>query len=187
MDSFIEYISQPWHWGVSGVAIGALVFLMTYLGRKFGISGFYEAMCSAGGAGRVTDFFKRNLSDETWRLFFIVGAIVGGYIAANYLQSPEAVDISSSTINHLKEWGIGYPEGHGFLPDFFNLQNPKAIGLALIGGILVGFGARYGKGCTSGHAITGLSHLKIQSLVTVIGFFIGGLIMTWLIMPLIFG
>ncbi|MEZ4951072.1 MAG: YeeE/YedE thiosulfate transporter family protein, partial [Saprospiraceae bacterium] len=59
--------------------------------------------------------------------------------------------------------------------------------LAIIGGFFVGFGARYGDGCTSGHAISGLSHLQLPSLITVIGFFIGGLTMTWFIMPLIFG
>ena len=187
MSSFIEYISQPWHWAVSGAAISFMVFSLTYLGKKFGISGFYEAMCSAAGAGKFIDFFKRDISLETWRLFFIIGGILGGYIASTYLMSPDPVAISQATINHLSEWGIGSAEGHGFLPDLFNMESPKAIFIALGGGVLIGFGTRYGRGCTSGHAITGLSHLKLQSLITVIGFFIGGLIMTWLIMPLIFG
>ncbi|MHB1148759.1 MAG: YeeE/YedE family protein, partial [Lutibacter sp.] len=51
---------------------------------------------------------------------------------------------------------------------------------------LVGFGARWAGGCTSGHAIVGLSNLELASLIAVIGFFIGGLMMTWLILPLIF-
>jgi uncharacterized membrane protein YedE/YeeE len=50
----------------------------------------------------------------------------------------------------------------------------------------VGFGTRYAGGCTSGHAISGLSDLQIPSLVAVIGFFTGGLIMTHLLYPLIF-
>ncbi|MGA9651697.1 YeeE/YedE family protein, partial [Pedobacter sp.] len=50
----------------------------------------------------------------------------------------------------------------------------------------VGFGSRYAGGCTSGHAISGLSNLQVPSLIAVIGFFIGGLIMTFLIMPFIF-
>ena len=187
--SLIEFISQPWPWYVSGALIALNVFIMTFLGKKFGISGYYEAMCSYAGAGKVTDFFKREFN-ETWRLFFIVGGILGGFIAANYLQSPDAIAISESTINHLKDWNIDYfsaSSNNGYLPtDIFNFSF-KGITLALISGILIGFGTRYGKGCTSGHAITGLSHLKIESLVTVIGFFIGGLLMTWVIMPLIFG
>jgi uncharacterized membrane protein YedE/YeeE len=54
----------------------------------------------------------------------------------------------------------------------------------LFGGFLVGFGARWAGGCTSGHAISGLSNLQLPSLIAVIGFFIGGLIMSWLILPL---
>jgi YeeE/YedE family (DUF395). len=48
---------------------------------------------------------------------------------------------------------------------------------------LVGFGTRYAGGCTSGHAISGLSNLQLASLIAVIGFFIGGLLMTYLILP----
>jgi len=52
---------------------------------------------------------------------------------------------------------------------------------------MVGFGARYAGGCTSGHAISGLSNLQLPSLIAVIGFFIGGLVMVHLLYPLIFG
>ncbi|MDP4833547.1 MAG: YeeE/YedE family protein, partial [Schleiferiaceae bacterium] len=55
-----------------------------------------------------------------------------------------------------------------------------------VAGLLVGFGTRYAGGCTSGHAISGLSDLQIPSLIAVIGFFTGGLIMTHLLYPLIF-
>ena len=54
------------------------------------------------------------------------------------------------------------------------------------GGLMVGFGARYAGGCTSGHAISGLSALQLPSLIAVIGFFAGGLFMTHVIFPLIF-
>jgi len=52
--------------------------------------------------------------------------------------------------------------------------------------LMVGFGTRYAGGCTSGHAISGLSDLQLPSLIAVMGFFIGGLIMTFFILPLIF-
>jgi len=54
------------------------------------------------------------------------------------------------------------------------------------GGFLVGFGARYAGGCTSGHAISGLSALQFPSLIAVIGFFLGGLLMTWVVFPMMF-
>lgn len=56
----------------------------------------------------------------------------------------------------------------------------------IVGGFLVGFGSRYAGGCTSGHAIMGLSDLQLPSLIAVVGFFIGGLLMTHVIMPFIF-
>ena len=184
----LDWISQPWHWSVSGVAIAAILFLMTWMGRSFGVSTAFRNFCTMAGAGKKHAFFDINLKDEDWRMAFVLGGILGGFIGAHFLTSPEAVAISSSTITHLQEdFGMSYPQGRGFLPtELFNFTNPKGIILTIIGGFLVGFGARYGRGCTSGHAITGLSHLQLPSLITVIGFFIGGLLMTWVIMPLIF-
>ena len=80
--------------------------------------------------------------------------------------------------------------GSAYLPnEFFTIEqltNPKALALLIIGGFLVGFGARYAGGCTSGHAISGLSNLQWPSLIAVFGFFAGGLTMVYLIFPLIF-
>jgi len=184
----MEYLSQPWHWSISGVAIAGILFLMTWMGRSFGVSTAFRNFCTIAGAGKKHPFFDINLKDEDWRMAFVLGAVLGGFVGAHLLTSPEAVAISSDTIAHLKEnFGMSYPQGGGFLPtEVFNFTNPKGIILTIIGGFFVGFGARYGRGCTSGHAITGLSHLQLPSLLTVIGFFIGGLIMTWWIMPLIF-
>ena len=67
--------------------------------------------------------------------------------------------------------------------ELFNFGNIKGVILAIIGGFLVGFGARYGDGCTSGHAISGLAHLQLPSLITVIGFMAGGFLMTNVIFP----
>jgi len=53
------------------------------------------------------------------------------------------------------------------------------------GGFLVGFGTRYAGGCTSGHAITGLSMLQWPSLVATVCFMVGGLAMANLILPFI--
>lgn len=185
----IELISQPWHWSVSGVAIASILFLLTWMGRTFGVSTTFKSMCQVAGVGKNFDYFKNfDFNHESWRLVFILGAITGGFISVKFLQSPDAIDISASTLAHLKEWGWDYPQGRGFLPtEIFNFSNPKGIILTIIGGFLIGFGTRYGDGCTSGHAITGLAHLQLPSLIAVVGFFIGGLIMTWGILPLIFG
>ena len=186
--SLIDWLSQPWHWAFSGAAISLVLFLMTWMGRSFGVSSAFKVFCNIAGAGKKYAFFNFELRDEYWRLTFIAGAVVGGFLASTFLASPQAVDLAQPTIEHLAAWDISYPQGNGFLPtEQFNLTNPKGILLSVIGGFLIGFGARYGKGCTSGHAITGLSHMQLPSLITVIGFFIGGLLMTWGIMPFIFG
>ena len=64
--------------------------------------------------------------------------------------------------------------------NMFSLKNMLFL---IVGGFMVGFGTRYAGGCTSGHAISGLSNLQLPSLIAVVGFFIGGLLMTWLILP----
>jgi len=143
-------------------------------------------------AGKNVDYFRLDWKNETWRLYLVAGTMCGGAFAFYFLSSQNAVAISQSTIDHLATWGIAYPasdeHGKGFIPTtVFNFTSIKGIVLALVGGFLIGFGSRYGEGCTSGHAISGLSHLRLPSLITVIGFFIGGLLMTHLIMPLIFG
>ncbi|NBC08972.1 MAG: YeeE/YedE family protein [Bacteroidetes bacterium] len=190
--SFWEFISQPWHWAVSGAAIALVLALMTWMGRSFGVSTTFKAFCSAAGGNKVSDFFKMDLKDELWRIAFVVGGMIGGYIATNFLSSPDPVAISQSTVEHLSSIGIAYPEsdakGIGFVPtSLLNYESLKGILLAVGGGFLVGFGARYGDGCTSGHAISGLSHMQLPSLITVIGFFIGGLLMTHFIFPFLVG
>ena len=184
---WITALSQPWHWSISALAIMLVLFLLTFMGRKFGVSTTFEGICTLAGAGKKDDYFKVNIKDHYWRFAFVLGAAGGGFLAANYLASPEAVAISTQTLDHLsQDWSLPYPEGNGFLPEsLYNFTNIKGVILAIIGGFLVGFGARYGRGCTSGHAITGLAHFQLPSLITVIGFFIGGLLMTWVIMPLI--
>lgn len=186
--SFIEWISQPWHWAVSGAAIALVLFLLNWMGRGFGVSSTFRTMCAMAGAGKKVPFFQMDVKNDMWRMMFVLGAVIGGFIAGNFLRSPEAVAISQSTVDYLATIGIGYPtsdaKGLGYLPnELFSLTNIKGLLMAIAGGFLVGFGARYAGGCTSGHAITGLSHLQLPSLITVIGFFIGGILMTWFIFP----
>ena len=61
----------------------------------------------------------------------------------------------------------------------------KGVVILVGGGFLVGFGSAYAGGCTSGHAIMGLADFQLPSLVSVIGFFVGGLATTYLFLPLV--
>ncbi len=185
MQEFINYISQPWPWYISGPLIALTMFILLFAGKQFGMSSNLRTVCSIGGAGKVSDFFKFDWKAQRWNLVVVLGAIIGGYIGAKFL--PAKVNIQESAVEQLAEYDI---KVNGYMPEslFGNevFSNPYFLILLLVGGFLVGFGARYAGGCTSGHAISGLSNLQLPSLIAVIGFFIGGLVMVHLFFPLIF-
>ncbi len=187
----IEFISQAWHWSISGVMIVLVMLILLWLGGEFGVSANLRTICAMGGAGKKHAFFAYDWQNQIWNLVFIGGAVIGGFIASTYLASPEPVQISSATQAYLASVGIATPqtieEGTAFVPMkiFASSQAFSFVNLIILilGGILIGFGARWAGGCTSGHAISGLSNLQLPSLIAVIGFFIGGLLMTWVILP----
>jgi hypothetical protein len=185
----MDFILQPWPWYVAGPLISLVMFLLFYFGERFGVSSNLETFCSVLGAGKFTDYFKIDWKQNKWNLMFVAGAIIGGFIASNWLTNSEAVAINSNTIRDLAAIGIANA-GSTYLPDeIFSIETMftiKGFLVLLIAGLMVGFGARWAGGCTSGHAIVGLSNLEVPSLISVIGFFIGGLVMTWFILPLIF-
>ena len=187
--SIIDFLSQPWHWSISGIMIVVVMFLLMYLGQRFGISTSFQAMCSAAGAGKSCSYFDYNWKSQAWLLWFVVGSIVGGGIASSFIADPNVLDLSSSTVADLSALGIAAPSGDLYPTDLFSIHSimtPAGFILFVLGGFLIGFGTRYAGGCTSGHAISGLSDLQLPSLVAVVGFFIGGLLMTHLLFPIIF-
>ena len=185
----MEYILNPWPWYISGPLIALVMALLLYFGKTFGMSSNLRTMCAIGGAGQFVDFFKFNWKAQVWNLIIVLGAIIGGFIATHYLSNDSVTNLNPETITELQQMGFK-DAGATLVPnEMFNLEaisSIKGLLLLIIGGLLVGFGTRYAGGCTSGHAITGLSSLQKPSLIAVIGFFIGGLIMTNLILPLIF-
>lgn len=182
----MEFLSQTWHWSISGFLIGIVMLLLIYFGKTFGMSSNLRSLCAMTGIGRKVSFFDWDWKSQRWNLVVTLGAMIGGFIAVNYLHDSSNVSINPSTISQLNELGIDAPNGK-LVPDaLFENTSPKAILLLISGGLLIGFGSRYAGGCTSGHAISGLSNLQLPSLKAVIGFFIGGLIMAHFLLPLIF-
>lgn len=184
----MEFILQPWSWWFSGAMIAAIMFFLLFFGQSFGFSSNLRTICAAAGLGESAKFFDFNWRSQIWNLVFLVGAVLGGFIARQYLSTGAPVQISEATINDLSKLGISAPKP--LQPDeLFGLDavlSLKGFLLLAFGGLMVGFGSRYAGGCTSGHAISGLSDLQIPSLIAVMGFFIGGLFMTYLFLPLIF-
>ena len=180
---------QTWPWYVSGFLIGMIMLCLIYFGKSFGMSSNLRSMCSIMGAGKHTAFFDFDWKSQRWNLVVVLGAMLGGFVAVHFMSDPSNVSINPKTVEQLAQLGIDAPEGKLvpnalFGPAIF--QSPKNILILLIGGVLIGFGTRYAGGCTSGHAISGLSNLQIPSFKAVIGFFIGGLIMAYFLIPLIF-
>lgn len=88
----------------------------------------------AGISGILGGALAMSGGDKVWRLAFIAGLIVAPIVIGLF----------------------GYP-----LPE---PQMPASWLLIVAGGVLVGFGARYGGGCTSGHGVCGIARLSARSI-----------------------
>lgn len=184
----MEWIFNPWPWYIGGPMIALIMFLLLYFGKNFGISSNLRTFCTICGAGKSNEFFNFDWKTQQWNLMVSAGAIIGGALAVHFLSTDSSVAIHPDTITKLQDLNIN-SAGVSYLPEeLFSMQalmQPKVLLILSIGGFLVGFGARYAGGCTSGHAISGLSNLQLVSLYAVIGFFIGGLFMNHLLLPYI--
>ena len=183
----LEWIKQPWPWYVAGPLIGLTVPALLILGNKtFGISSSLRHVCASCLPANIP-FFKYDWKKEIWNLFFVAGVLLGGIIAAQLLSNSEPVLVNAKLSQELATYGI--TNYQGMVPvDLFSwpqLLTARGLVRMVVGGFMVGFGTRYAGGCTSGHAIMGLSNLQWPSLVATCCFMAGGFIMTNLILPYI--
>ena len=183
-----DILTEPWPWYIAGPIIGLTVPLLFIIGNKqFGISSSLRHTCAACAPGDI-EFFKYDWKSKgMWNFFFVAGIILGGVLAGAIFRNPEPVQISQQTAADLEALGVS--SFSNFHPtDLFswdNLFTAQGLIMMVLGGFFVGFGARYGGGCTSGHGISGLSDLQPASLITVISFFIGGFFITYIVLPYI--
>lgn len=183
----IEFLKQPWPWYVAGPLIGLTVPALLILGNKsFGISSSLRHICAACIPANIP-FFKYDWKKEIWNLVFVLGILLGGAIAINLLANPNPIQIHPKLALELSQYGITnfnnlVPQDVMSWPALFSI---RGFIMMVVGGFLVGFGTRYAGGCTSGHAIMGLSNLQWPSLVATVCFMIGGFVMANLILPFI--
>jgi len=182
----MEIIKQHWPWWISGPLIGLTVPTLLILGNKaFGLSSSLRHICAACFPGDI-DFFKYNWKREAWNLFFATGILIGAFIAWNWLSYHD-IALNNKLISELRTYGIS--DYNQVVPseiiNWKELLTLKGFIMIVGGGFLVGFGTRYGEGCTSGHAITGLSNLQWPSLVATCSFMAGGFFVANIIVPLI--
>jgi len=119
---------------LGGALIGVAVSLMLLLnGRVTGISGIM-------GGG-----LSSKPGDRSWRWFFVLGLLTGGFIL------------------------------RAFRPELILQATLPSSTQAILAGVLVGFGTLLGNGCTSGHGVCGLSRFSLRSLVATVTFILAGM------------
>ena len=165
MHGLLESIRGPWPWWVAGLAVGAAVPLLLLLAnRHFGVSSSMRHLCAACLPSKP-GYFRYDWRRDSWNLFLVAGVLLGGWIAQRFLEPTPAPAMPLELFS------------------FEALATPRGLLMLVGGGFLVGFGARWANGCTSGHAIMGLSLRRPASLVAVIGFFAGGMSVAWFVLP----
>ncbi len=185
----LDVLRSPWPWYVAGPLIGLIVpFIYWYGGRKWGVSSNLQHLCAAFVPSGIAYFQYDWRKKGAWHLSMAVGMVMGGFLGWRVLTPPEHV-VAITDRARADLMALGITDFQGLAPrELFSWDGlttvPGAL-LILVGGFLVGFGARYANGCTSGHAISGLASMQLSSLVAVIGFFIGGLISVHFLLPVI--
>jgi uncharacterized membrane protein YedE/YeeE len=182
----MRWLTSPWPWYVAGPLIGLAVPLLLLLGNKpFGISSSLRHMCAAVAPCGLPYFQYDWRREGFWNLLFVCGVLLGGFLGGRVFVNPDPVAISPDAREALG--ALGVTDLHGLAPrELFHwgaLGTAEGFVLLVFGGFAVGFGTAYAGGCTSGHAITGLADRQPASLVAVLGFFAGGLLATWVILP----
>jgi len=184
----LDIIKQPWHWTIAGLLIGLTVPTLLLIGnKKFGVSSSLRHICAMCIPANIP-FFKYEWRKEIWNILFVIGVLLGGIIASQFLTNPNDVVVAESTKISLAQFGI--TDFSKMMPtQIFSLANIftlKGFFFFVVGGFLVGFGTRYAGGCTSGHAIMGISNLQMPSVIATCCFMIGGFFSANIILPLIF-
>jgi hypothetical protein len=161
----MSLLTEPWPWYVAGPAIGLFVPALLLIGNKqFGVSGSFRHLCAACVPGRVAFFRYDWKRSGAWSLAFLAGIIAGGWLAGTLGGAHAASMVPAD----LFAWRA--------------LLTLPGLVTMMAGGLLVGFGTSYAGGCTSGHAVSGLAHLQLASLIAVVSFFAtGALASRWLI------
>ncbi|BBN96689.1 transporter component [Deinococcus grandis] len=184
MTDLLDLLRSPWPWWLSGPLIGLTVPLLLWIGnRGFGVSANLRHACAVllPDAAKPS-FFRYDWRAERWNLTFAAGLILGGTLAGLLLASPEPTRLSAAGVASVNALGVQVRPG--LVPaELGDLSNPGVWLLLGVSGLLVGFGTRYGGGCTSGHAITGLSTLQAPSLIATVSFFAGGILSANLLLP----
>lgn len=159
---------QPMHWAIAGVIIAAITLALLFAAnRRLGVSTGFEDVCSLV---LPNAYFRRGaiLSGRPWRLPFLAGLVIGGFLSAAFGGGWHAI------------WALGMFDTR------IGLGPAGKLAWMFVGGLFIGFGTRLAGGCTSGHGIFGMSNLEVPSIVSTCSFMAGGIVTTQLLYHVIF-
>jgi len=187
INTIFQNLKEPWPWYVAGPLIGICVPLLLIAGNKsLGVSSSLRHICAAVIPGNVA-FLKYDWKAQRYNLFFVLGLIFSGFVGDKFLSNHEPIKISTSTQAMLENYGV--TDQSGLMPatvfNFASLLTISGFCIVILGGFLIGFGASWAKGCTSGHGIFGLSTFQKPSLLATITFFAFGILTSWFLLPFI--
>ena len=132
-----------------------------------------ETLCAIGGAGKISDYFKFDWKKQLWNLKVVAGAMIGGYVAANYLTLDATITLNPKTIAVLSEMGF-QDAGQQYLPpSLFHMKLclKQKMWYYFFRRSVGGFWCTIWRRLYFGHAITGLSNLQLPSFIAVFGFY----------------
>ena len=182
----MHWLREPWPWYVAGPLLGLTVPALLLMGNKpLGATGSLRALCAAIAPAKIEflNYDWRRVGG--WNVALVIGLLIGAAVASG-LGAP-APAVSPATHDALA--GLGIESRGSFLPTaifgWASLLTLRGFVCIVIGGLLVGFGASYAGGCTSGHGVMGLGALQLPSLIALLAIYAGGLLATFAILPLV--
>lgn len=158
---------EPKGWSpyVAGALAGLLlVFSVWFTGKYVGASttfvratGYVERAIDPGRVAAL-EYFKKELPKIDWQFLFVLGIFFGSLIA-------------STTSKSFRLQGVP-----PMWERRFGRSKLKRGIVAYVGGVIGMFGARLADGCPSGHGLSGSLQLAVSGYISLICFFVGGLI-----------
>ncbi len=146
---YLNLFANTWHWAVAGVGIGLTALALAwFMGKRLGVTGGFVDACSI-----VT-----SSASSSWKIWFILGLPLGGVLATIGAWS----------------WTLTYGRLDALVYGSIWLK----AGWLFLSGILIGFGARWAGGCTSGNSIMGVALGSKMSILATLAFIAAGVIVT---------
>lgn len=184
----VDNVMTVWPWYIAGPLIGLFVPVLLMVGnRMFGISSNLRHACAAVLPTRAAFFRYDWRRAGGWNLAFALGILLGGVLVSLTVTPEGTMQLAAAARESMASLGV--TDFSGLVPrELFNwsaLTTLPGFVMLVGGGLLIGFGTAYAGGCTSGHSISGLADLQLPSLVATLGFFAGGLLGTWFVLPLL--